>query len=74
MPMAIEPIADICPRCALRDVADQRTGWCLQCAEAAALERYRDRNDQETRQRSPNEAILHPSEHSAPADGAHIAR
>jgi hypothetical protein len=45
--MAIEPIADICPRCALRDVADQRTGWCLQCAEAAALERYRDRNDQE---------------------------
>jgi hypothetical protein len=45
--MAIEPIADICPRCALCDVADQRTGWCLQYAEAAALERYRDRNDQE---------------------------
>jgi hypothetical protein len=45
--MAIEPIADICPRCALRDAEDERTGWCLQCAEAAALERYRDRNDQE---------------------------
>jgi hypothetical protein len=31
----------------MRDVEDQDTGWCRKCAETAALERYRDRNDQE---------------------------
>jgi hypothetical protein len=31
----------------MRDVEDVNTGWCLKCAETAALERYRDRNDQE---------------------------
>jgi hypothetical protein len=31
----------------MRDVDDLDTGWCRKCAETAALERYRDRNDQE---------------------------
>jgi hypothetical protein len=31
----------------MRDVDDEDTGWCRKCAETAALERYRDRNDRE---------------------------
>jgi hypothetical protein len=38
---------ELCPRCAIREIEDEASGWCLKCAEAAALERYRDRNDQE---------------------------
>jgi hypothetical protein len=43
----MEAVADLCPRCAMRDAEDEASGWCRPCAEAATLERYRDRNDQE---------------------------
>jgi hypothetical protein len=45
--MADSAPIELCPRCAIRDIEDEASGWCLKCAEAAALERYRDRNDQE---------------------------
>jgi hypothetical protein len=38
---------ELCPRCALRDVEDDRTGWCRKCAEDGALEKYVNRNDEE---------------------------
>jgi hypothetical protein len=31
----------------MRDVEDEASGWCRKCAEAAALERYRDAKDAE---------------------------
>jgi hypothetical protein len=43
---ATEPI-ELCPRCVARPIEHEDTGWCLQCAETAALEKYRDRNDRE---------------------------
>jgi formylmethanofuran dehydrogenase subunit E len=45
--MADPAPVELCPRCAIRDIEDEASGWCRKCAEAAALERYRDRNDQE---------------------------
>jgi len=44
---------DICPRCALRDVTNELTGWCGPCSGEDATDRYlaRERDAVEERQR-----------------------
>ena len=49
--MIAAPVVELCPRCALRGIEDEASGWCRQCAEAAAVERYRDRNDRDLSRR-----------------------
>jgi hypothetical protein len=44
---------DICPRCALREITNEATGWCGPCAGEDATERYlaREREAVELRRR-----------------------